>query len=106
MLFLRFQFFARRDRRQTSLFYAFINKPNESEDFSAVKERKCPTCAKKITYTASNPFRPFCSERCKLIDLGAWADEKYSVAGEKVEIPMPDYNDDSSSQDDGPPFMH
>ncbi|MND04568.1 DNA gyrase inhibitor YacG [compost metagenome] len=33
---------------------------------------KCPTC-KKETEAAGNPFRPFCSERCKLIDLGRWA---------------------------------
>ncbi|GIU82081.1 MAG: hypothetical protein KatS3mg006_1145 [Pyrinomonadaceae bacterium] len=31
-----------------------------------------------------NEFRPFCSERCKLIDLGAWADEQYRIPGEKV----------------------
>lgn len=44
----------------------------------------CPTCKKKIVYSTSNPFRPFCSERCKLIDLGAWADEKRTVAGRHV----------------------
>jgi len=32
-----------------------------------------------VVWTTSNPFRPFCSERCKLIDLGAWADERYRV---------------------------
>jgi endogenous inhibitor of DNA gyrase (YacG/DUF329 family) len=41
---------------------------------------KCPTCRKRNEWT-DNPYRPFCSERCKLIDLGAWATEKYKVEG-------------------------
>ena len=39
----------------------------------------CPRCKEKALYSKDNPFRPFCSERCKLIDLGAWADESYRV---------------------------
>ncbi len=39
----------------------------------------CPTCAADVVWEPSNPYRPFCSERCKLIDLGAWADESYRV---------------------------
>ena len=35
----------------------------------------CPTCKKTIEYSRRNEFRPFCSERCKVIDLGEWADE-------------------------------
>ncbi|PPC75451.1 hypothetical protein WH50_10655 [Pokkaliibacter plantistimulans] len=42
----------------------------------------CPTCKKDIEWSNENPFRPFCSERCKLIDLGAWADESYAVPAE------------------------
>jgi endogenous inhibitor of DNA gyrase (YacG/DUF329 family) len=42
-------------------------------------EVKCPRCAKPTAYSATNPYRPFCSERCKLIDLGQWADEKYAI---------------------------
>ena len=41
----------------------------------------CPTCGKKVEWTPANKFRPFCSERCKQIDLGAWAEEKYRVPG-------------------------
>jgi endogenous inhibitor of DNA gyrase (YacG/DUF329 family) len=37
----------------------------------------CPTCGKAVEWNAANRFRPFCSERCKLIDLGAWASESY-----------------------------
>lgn len=39
----------------------------------------CPTCGKKVEWRPENAFRPFCSERCKLIDLGEWATEKYRV---------------------------
>ena len=42
----------------------------------------CPLC-KKETPWEGNPFRPFCSERCKMIDLGTWASEEYRVPGEK-----------------------
>lgn len=44
----------------------------------------CPYCGKPGTWTLTNKFRPFCSERCKLIDLGDWADEKHRVPGEPV----------------------
>ena len=37
----------------------------------------CPTCGKAVAWNAESRFRPFCSERCKLIDLGAWASESY-----------------------------
>lgn len=39
----------------------------------------CPHCGKNALYTPANPFRPFCSERCRLIDLGAWAKESYRI---------------------------
>ena len=39
----------------------------------------CPTCKKSTTWSADNPYRPFCCERCKLIDLGAWANEDYKL---------------------------
>ncbi len=41
----------------------------------------CPTCGTKVEWTEANKFRPFCSERCKQIDLGAWAEEKYVIPG-------------------------
>ncbi|MEW6353866.1 MAG: DNA gyrase inhibitor YacG [Pseudomonadota bacterium] len=44
---------------------------------------KCPTCGKPVEWTEQSPWRPFCSERCKLIDLGAWADESYRVPDEE-----------------------
>jgi hypothetical protein len=46
---------------------------------------KCPTCGKKVEY-GGNEFRPFCSERCKLLDFGAWADEEYTVPTEDAAL--------------------
>ncbi|HIC34663.1 MAG TPA: DNA gyrase inhibitor YacG [Pseudomonadales bacterium] len=43
----------------------------------------CPTCKKVLRWTVENEFRPFCSERCRLIDFGAWADEKHAIPGER-----------------------
>jgi endogenous inhibitor of DNA gyrase (YacG/DUF329 family) len=40
----------------------------------------CPHCGKEHRWDTSNRFRPFCSERCKMIDLGKWANEEYRVA--------------------------
>lgn len=45
---------------------------------------RCPQCGKQAPYSADNAFRPFCSKRCKLIDLGAWAEERYAIAGKPV----------------------
>ena len=42
---------------------------------------KCPQCGKMVEFTG-NEFRPFCSERCKLLDFGAWADEAYNLPAE------------------------
>jgi endogenous inhibitor of DNA gyrase (YacG/DUF329 family) len=39
----------------------------------------CPHCGKSVKWTTANPWRPFCSERCKLIDLGTWANEGYRI---------------------------
>ena len=46
---------------------------------------KCPQCGKETEYEG-NEFRPFCSERCRLIDFGAWADEKYALPVEDTEL--------------------
>jgi endogenous inhibitor of DNA gyrase (YacG/DUF329 family) len=45
----------------------------------------CPTCAKPVKWQKENTFRPFCSERCKLIDLGEWASEGHRIASESME---------------------
>lgn len=46
---------------------------------------KCPGCGKETEWNG-NEHRPFCSERCKLIDFGAWASEEYRVPDENKEI--------------------
>lgn len=42
----------------------------------------CPQCRTAVVWSAESPFRPFCSKRCQLLDLGAWADESHNIAGE------------------------
>jgi hypothetical protein len=48
------------------------------------KHVNCPSCQKEVAWTEKNQYRPFCSERCKLIDFGDWATEKYAIAGKPV----------------------
>jgi len=50
---------------------------------------KCPTCGKTTSWD-KNPFRPFCSERCKLVDLSRWVNEEYRVPAEKVSSDHPE----------------
>jgi hypothetical protein len=45
----------------------------------------CPTCSAAVSWTAENRWKPFCSERCKMIDLGQWATEKYRMPAEEQE---------------------
>lgn len=46
---------------------------------------KCPNCRKETEYTG-NQFRPFCSDRCQLLDFGAWADESFTIPVENQEL--------------------
>jgi endogenous inhibitor of DNA gyrase (YacG/DUF329 family) len=52
---------------------------------------KCPTCRKAIQWSSDNPYRPFCTRRCRLIDLGEWLNESHRIAGE----PAPPVAEDS-----------
>jgi endogenous inhibitor of DNA gyrase (YacG/DUF329 family) len=54
---------------------------------------KCPTCRKETPWE-NNPHRPFCSERCKLIDLGAWTEERFKIAGDELNSQVDDQDDD------------
>ena len=56
-----------------------MNGPNANAPGSARLVR-CPHCGGKAVYGPENPVRPFCSPRCRVADLGAWADEAYRVA--------------------------
>jgi endogenous inhibitor of DNA gyrase (YacG/DUF329 family) len=50
-----------------------------SDQNSKTREVKCPQCGRLALYTNENIFRPFCSERCRTNDLGAWASEVYKI---------------------------
>lgn len=52
----------------------------------------CPICKKAVAWLPEQRFKPFCSERCKLIDLGDWATETYTIPAEPLDI------DDSQQQ--------
>jgi hypothetical protein len=43
------------------------------------KRLRCPTCKRDIEWSEEFPYRPFCSERCRLIDLGAWLSEQHAI---------------------------
>ena len=45
---------------------------------------RCPTCDTEVPWNG-NSYRPFCSERCRLIDLGAWVEGKYRISGPELE---------------------
>ena len=50
---------------------------------------KCPTCHREIDW-AESQFRPFCSERCRLIDLGAWISEQRAIPGDAEPADSPE----------------
>jgi endogenous inhibitor of DNA gyrase (YacG/DUF329 family) len=46
---------------------------------------RCPTCQRPIQWSEQFPYRPFCSDRCRLIDLGAWLSEKHTIPDDAPE---------------------
>lgn len=55
---------------------------------------KCPTCQRAVSWTADYSFKPFCSERCKLIDLGEWVMEEKRIPG----TPLSEVDDETLFQ--------
>ena len=57
-------------------------------DLSGMPFLECPTCGRRVDYLAKEdvPFRPFCSKRCKLVDLHKWLNEEYRVS-EELSLP-------------------
>jgi endogenous inhibitor of DNA gyrase (YacG/DUF329 family) len=47
---------------------------------------KCPTCRHPVPWTTEQLFKPFCCERCRLIDLGEWVMEEKKIPGESLEL--------------------
>lgn len=46
---------------------------------------QCPTCGAEVIWGPQSPQRPFCSDRCRLIDLGAWAADEHVIPGDPLE---------------------
>jgi len=67
--------------------------------------KHCPTCNRQVEWQ-DNPYRPFCSERCKLLDLGKWVSEEYRVPGKPVpaEHSGEDVEDQSGLETDSSEF--
>lgn len=68
-------------------------------DQTSLKKVKCPQCGLLSIYNSENKFRPFCSERCRLIDLGQWADEGYRIPlkpSEGYQIDPEDFMNENS----------
>ena len=66
-----------------------------------VPVRNCPGCRQRFRPVAGDPWRPFCSERCQLIDLGAWFTERHAIAGEAADDdagPAPPADESETSQ--------
>ena len=57
---------------------------------------RCPGCGVECAYSVENPFRPFCSARCKNNDFGAWASERFSV---DADAPLPDEDSPDPGRD-------
>jgi endogenous inhibitor of DNA gyrase (YacG/DUF329 family) len=60
----------------------------------------CPTCQRPVEWSAAAKWRPFCSERCRLIDLGAWMAEQHAIPGDEIS---PDGVQPSTDEPDDPP---
>jgi len=56
---------------------------------------KCPRCQKEVIWNKENLYRPFCSDRCKLIDLGDWAEENHKIPSDFIDNPDDFINSDS-----------
>ncbi len=62
-----------------------------------MKQVKCPTCKRAVEWSEVSTYRPFCSDRCRLIDLGAWFSEDHAIPGE----PLPEDDAKPSAAQDG-----
>lgn len=62
--------------------------------------KKCPVCSKAVVWQG-NEFRPFCSERCKLIDFGGWVNEEYTVPTDEAP-PFEEVDRSPLTSGDGP----
>jgi endogenous inhibitor of DNA gyrase (YacG/DUF329 family) len=58
---------------------------------------KCPTCRREVEWSPASQFRPFCSDRCRLVDMGRWLAEQHRIPDESAaaQEPVPDAPDES-----------
>ncbi len=61
------------------------------------KRINCPICRKETVWE-NNPFRPFCSERCRLVDLGKWASGDYRIPGKKTDAVSQEDDEKNTSE--------
>lgn len=57
-----------------------------------IKQVPCPSCKTLSDFSPENPYRPFCSERCKMVDLGDWANESYRIPEKPIASDLDDLN--------------
>jgi len=67
-----------------------VSRPQNSKPFSV----DCPSCGTRVVWNAESTSRPFCSERCRLIDLGEWASEGHRISGTNT------YSDETGTYSD------
>ena len=53
----------------------------------------CPNCGCDVPWGPQSPYRPFCSKRCRLIDLGDWLDGSNRIAGQELDSKLPEQLD-------------
>ncbi|MDT7837341.1 DNA gyrase inhibitor YacG [Aquabacterium sp. OR-4] len=72
---------------------------NRDATQAGIRHVPCPACGQPAVFAPGNRWRPFCSERCRLGDLGAWASERYRVPASAA----PDTEADADADADAPP---
>ncbi|MGL9773112.1 MAG: DNA gyrase inhibitor YacG [Sodalis sp. (in: enterobacteria)] len=66
-----------------------------SDDIVNVTCPTCPTCGKAVEWSPTSPFRPFCSKRCQLIDLGEWAEEEKRIPSDVQITDSDEWSDET-----------
>lgn len=66
-----------------------MTEKTSSSPNTRLRQIRCPQCRTPVVWE-DNPNRPFCSERCRLIDLACWADEEYRIPAEKTDEQQPE----------------
>jgi hypothetical protein len=84
------------ESQKSFVFISFFSQYAIYGPMSQNKPKRCPVCKKPVEL-ADNTWQPFCSKRCKTIDLGEWATESYRIPGQKVEEGQFEKDDEQNS---------